>query len=140
LTLLRLILPAFATVLCLGCGPEGLEADPATPAAAPDVYVVRGEVVSLPGRDDPTRGFYVRHEAIDDFKGGDGAVLGMDAMTMRFPVDDPAVLEGIEVGDKVELTYEVNWHGEPMQRATRVLELPADTELVYRKARPPSAR
>jgi hypothetical protein len=99
---------------------------------------VRGEVTALPAADDPTRGFYVRHEAIDDFKAPDGSVLGMDAMTMQFPLDDPALLEGVEVGDKVELLYEVAWHGAPSQRITRLRKLPADTELKFRDARPPS--
>jgi len=129
--------------LCAGCSGEEPAPVAAAPAAAPDatadVYIVRGEVATLPPPERPTRGFYVHHEAIDDFRGSDGTIVGMDAMTMLFPLDDPALLEGLAVGDKVELTYEVNWHGEPMQRVTALRRLPADTELVFRNAHPPNA-
>jgi len=124
-----------------GCGGDDSATDAAQPAAAaePDHYTVRGEVTALPAADDPTRGFYVRHEAIDDFKAPDGSVLGMDAMTMQFPLDDPTLLDGVAVGDKVELTYEINWHCAPTQRVTRLRKLPPETELEFRDARPPSS-
>jgi len=127
--------------ICAGCSGEQPAPVATAPAAAPavsaDVYIVRGEVATLPAPERPTRGFYVHHEAIDNFRGSHGTIIGMDAMTMLFPLDDPALLEGLAVGDKVELTYEVNWHGEPMQRVTALRRLPADTELVFRNARPP---
>jgi Cu/Ag efflux protein CusF len=128
LTFLSLVL---ATLPGVGCGRETAQPESAPPTAAIDVYVVRGEVVELPDMDSAAGGFYVRHEAIEEFKAADGTVVGMDAMTMRFPLRDPALLDGISVGDKVELTYEVNWHGQPMQQATRVVKLPADTELNF---------
>ena len=126
-----------ATAL-LGCSggsepPPKSAAAAAEPARTPDVYLVRGEVVALPG-ENQAGGFRVRHEAIDDFKAADGSVAGMDSMTMRFPVSDPALLDGLAVGDKVELRYEVDWGGDPMQQVTAVRRLPADTELVFRDA------
>jgi Cu/Ag efflux protein CusF len=127
-----------ATLLWFGCGREAPPAEPAATSAPADVYVVRGEVVRLPNADDGSGGFYVRHEAIDDFKAADGSVIGMDAMTMRFPLSDPALLDGLAVGDKVEITYEVDWHGQPMQQATKVTKLPPETELVFREANPGS--
>jgi hypothetical protein len=128
------------SVLYPGCGRDDPATDSAQPATAtePDRYTVRGEVTALPAADDPTRGFYVRHEAIDDFKAPDGSVLGMDAMTMQFPLDDPALLNGVAVGDRVELIYEVSWQGAPTQRVTGVRKLPPDTKLEFRDARPPS--
>jgi hypothetical protein len=127
----------------LGCsaGPEppsGDAPEAAAPATAPDLYLVRGEVVSLPG-EGQAGGFRVRHEAIDDFKAADGTVIGMDSMTMRFPVADPALLDGLAVGDKVELRYEVDWDGDPMQQVTAIRRLPAETALVFRDALPPEA-
>jgi Cu/Ag efflux protein CusF len=97
---------------------------------------VRGEVVGLPDPASPTVGFYVRHEAIDDFKAADGTIAGMDAMTMQFPLTDPSLLQGVNAGDKVELTYRVDWHGDPMQDVTVLRKLPPDTELVFREAEP----
>jgi Cu/Ag efflux protein CusF len=129
-----------ALVLFTACGrdaPDEPSESPAAPAVNSDVYIVRGEVAALPASGDTTYGFQVRHEAIDDFRAADGTVLGMDAMTMQFPVYDPRLLEGVAVGDKVELTYEVNWHGEPIQRVSALRKLPSDTVLEFRKAEPP---
>ena len=134
----RAVALAWITFL-LGCG-----AAPEPPAATgnetevpADVYVVRGELVRLPEGGDPSAGFHVHHEAIDDFRGADGSVIGMDAMTMRFPLDDPSLLEGLEVGDKVELVWEVRWGADVPQYTRAVRRLPAETELVFREATPP---
>jgi hypothetical protein len=93
-------------------------------------------VVRLPDSADSGVGFYVRHEAIDDFKDTEGAVVGMDAMTMQFPLSDPSLLEGLAVGDKVELTYLVDWQGDPMQDVGAVTRLSPEVELEFREARP----
>lgn len=140
---MKRIAAGLVLLLC-ACSGNGSAPEPAAgettaaPEAPPaDVYIVRGEVERLPGADDPARGFYVHHEAIDDFKASDGTVLGMDAMVMQFPLRDASLLEGIAVGDKVELTYEVNWHATPQQNVSSIAKLPAETELVYRAAQPP---
>jgi len=119
----------------LSCGGDA-PTEAAPQSATANVYVVRGEVVGLPDPAHPTVGFYVRHEAIDDFKGAEGTIVGMDAMTMQFPPADPSLLEGVAVGDKVELTYRVDWHGDPMQIFTELRKLPPETELEFRSAEP----
>jgi len=121
----------FAFLLVAGCASQ-----PAPPPPAPDVYTIRGVVVELPVSGDDSSGFYVRHEAIDDFRGVDGKVWGMDAMTMRFTPSEELSLDEIDVGDKVEMVFEVDWHGDPPQRVTRVTELPPETQLVFREANP----
>ncbi|MEO1128382.1 MAG: hypothetical protein AAFX05_01595 [Planctomycetota bacterium] len=111
-------------------------------------YVVRGEVVALP--DDMLSDFKVRHEAIPEYRRPDGK-LGMDVMSMPFwpPVGMPESdieperiegfsLEGIEIGDKVAVTFEVRMTDSDIldytlvgYYATRVEKLPADTELDF---------
>jgi Cu/Ag efflux protein CusF len=131
--------PCLSAVLllscALSCGGEA-PADATSQSTTASVYVVRGEVVGLPDPAYPTVGFYVRHEAIDDFRAADGTIAGMNAMTMQFPLTDPSLLQGVNVGDKVELTYLVDWHGEPMQDVTALRKLAPDTELEFRDADP----
>lgn len=96
----------------------------ATPAA---VYTVRGRVASLPEAGKPASEFRVQHEAIDNFVGVDGK-LGMKSMTMAFPSRDVS-LEGLAVGDVIELTFEVNWMNQPRMKTTKIVKLPHDTVL-----------
>jgi hypothetical protein len=137
-------LPIVLALIAIACGGGAADdpGDPGSAATAPgaqaDRYAVRGEVVSLPASPDSGTGFYVRHEAIDDFKDADGNVVGMDAMTMQFPLSDPSLLEGVAVGDKVELVYLVDWHGGTMQDVGAVTLLSPDVELEFREARPPT--
>jgi len=123
--------------------PEGTQLDFETRLPDTIIFETRGEVVHLPG---PLHDFEVRHEAVPDFPNPDGTT-GMDVMVMPFwpPVRSQGVqpqripddldLQGIEVGDKVLITWEVQ-----VDRATRapigfyaldVEELPADTELDF---------
>jgi hypothetical protein len=59
----------------------------------------------------------------------------MNTMTMPFPVAAELSLEGIAIGDKVELTFEVRFDTEkdsPVSyEATEVVKLPAETELDF---------
>lgn len=92
-------------------------------------YTVRGEVVAMPTADEAMQ---IRHEAIPDFKGPDK--MGMDVMVMPFPFAEGVSIEGIEVGDKVMLTFSVDYEDgwSPLEhRVIRYKELPADTELDF---------
>lgn len=144
--LLTLILSAGLLAGCGGTGGE--EATPAAddagtaPQAAEDDarrYEVRGEITAVPDPEDPLSNLVIRHEAIDDFVSFEGEVVGMSSMSMPFPVADDVSLEGVEVGDKVEFTLLVDWEGDPAYQVVRLEELPADTELEYRKAQPPDS-
>ncbi|HYE03565.1 MAG TPA: copper-binding protein [Phycisphaerales bacterium] len=98
---------------------------------------MRGIVTELP--DPATRkGFRVRHEAIDTFKNARGETVGMGAMTMHFPLAPGVALEGVEVGDVVELTFEVWSRPRIRYHVTRVVRLPKETKLEFREARPPA--
>ncbi len=116
--------------------PEEAEPEVSEPVV-PETYTVRGEIVELPDPEDPTSGFFVYHEAIDEFRGIDGEVVGMSSMTMPFPVADGVDLEGLGRGDIVEFDLQVDWEGDPATLVTRVEELPQDTILEFRGARPP---
>lgn len=116
--------------------PTAVEQTPPAEAAAPEphVYTVRGEIVSLPEAGNPRADLRIKHEAIDNYRRGD-KVVGMNAMTMPFPVAEGVSLEGLAVGDKVEFVFEVQM---PQYQITRITKLPADTVLEFRKANPPA--
>lgn len=99
-----------------------------------DRYTVRGQVAMLPTPGNPASEFQVRHEAIPHFVGQDGE-LGMDTMTMPFPLADGLVLPSVKVGDKVELTFEVDYDTALKQltgyRAVGATILPPETELDF---------
>lgn len=112
----------------------GCQKHPPTPekqvSPAPDaVYVVRAKVVELPDPANPTKEFRLHHEAIPTFKTPEGKVVGMHEMEMPFPVSEPKLLDGIQVGDLVEITF-ADWY-KPVRtyKVTKVVKLPADTKL-----------
>ena len=132
-----LLLLLAALVAGAACGPgdggDGGDAPAGTPVESEDTrrYTVRGEVTALAASYQPANTLRIRHEAIPDFVGYDGEVVGMASMTMPFPVAEEVDVEGIEVGDRVEFTMEVAWEGSPPYRITRIEELPAGTELDF---------
>ena len=85
-------------------------------------YTVKGRVEQLPDPRVPGSMFQVHHEDIPGFVRQDGT-LGMNAMTMPFPPAPGVSLEGLSVGDEVELTFEVLWDRIPPQQATAVRKL-----------------
>ena len=146
----RVILPAAAlavslTALCAGCaGPGGGAKDAGTAAAPPaaaepaatpsgpvQTYEMRGVVAGLPDPNDPSKEFLIHHEAVADFTDIDGDVVGMDSMTMPFPLAEGVSLAGLAVGDKVRFTLEVEWDGDPPYRITRIDKLPPDSALDF---------
>jgi hypothetical protein len=97
-------------------------------------YTVRAQVVQPP---DAATGLYIYHEAIDDWVSRDGKMDGMDPMAMPFPVAKGVPLTGIQANDKVEVTLHVDWDADTPVEITRVRELPPDTKLTFRAAKPP---
>jgi len=128
---LLLALP-FGLAACGG----GSESDPEAEATEGEVarYTVRGEVVQLPDPDNPAAQLQIRHEAIPDFRSG-GEVVGMESMTMPFPVAEGVSLEGLSPGDKIEFTFETRYAPDTQLvegfRIVRVTPLPAETELHF---------
>jgi len=118
--------PLALLLLVAGCAEGGREGD-AEAEAAVQRYEVRGEVTRLPSAG--VDALSVRHEAIPGFVGIDGEVVGMESMTMPFPLAEGVAPDGLEVGDKVGFTLEVEWEGDPPYRITRIEALGAETVL-----------
>lgn len=92
-------------------------------------YTVRGQVASLPAGDDPLQ---VRHEAIPEFRNGEK--MGMNVMTMPFPLGEGVSLEGVQPGDKLSITFSVDYQEgwSPINyRVVSYEKLPAETELDF---------
>ena len=109
-----------------GCGPKQAKTEGRD-------YTLRAQVVKPPD----ASGLYLYHEAVDDWVGRDGKVTGMDTMAMPFPVAPGVALEGIQANDKVEVKLHVDWSSDRPAEITGVRELPPDTQLVFRAAKPP---
>ena len=102
----------------LGCGRDpGYE----------HLYTTRGIIITLPG-DKAYEEFIIHHETIPDYISINGSV-GMNEMAMPIPVPDKSVLDGINVGDKVELTFGERFEPDHKMGVTAIKKLPADTEL-----------
>lgn len=71
----------------------------------------------------------IRHEAIPDFVDGYGEKRTMESMAMAFGVSPGVSLDGLEIGDKVEIRFHVDRERYPTFHITAVRELPADTAL-----------
>jgi hypothetical protein len=99
-------------------------------------YTTRGQVVQLPDPANPGTGLTLNHEAVDQFVDRQGELVGMDPMSMPFPVAKGVSLDGIQVSDVVEFDLHVDWSKEPAAEITRIRELPAGTKLDFRAAKP----
>lgn len=131
-TPIRLVLTLLAAALLFAaCGSEPATNETSDPD--PGVYTVRGRVVAMPST--PDGEIQIEHEAIHDLVDFRGNVVGMDAMTMFFPLEADA--GEIAAGDVVEFDLLVDWNAEPLSRITRIEKLPEDTELVFGRAEPP---
>jgi Cu/Ag efflux protein CusF len=155
----RLLILAVALIALIGCERKGDDqSDNTTPPAATaagnkdaqapaapevpaiadaDVYVIRGLIKMLPDPAKPASSLMIRHQAIDNFVGRDGKVIGMNSMVMPFTVAEGLSLDGLAVGDIVEFTWEVA-PGHTPAAVTKIVKLPPDTQLEFRKANPPT--
>ncbi len=132
----RLVVCLLVSCCALAACNRADDADSQSSAASFDVhqYVVRAEIITLPTETDPDAELKIRHEMIPDFHGQDGQ-HGMKAMTMPFPTADELDLSPFSVGDKVSLTFTVDYDRQEDKllayRATKLEPLPADTTLVF---------
>jgi hypothetical protein len=99
-------------------------------------YTTRGQVIQLPDPANPGTGLTLNHEAVDQFVDRQGELVGMDPMSMPFPVAKGVSLDGLQVSDVVEFDLHVDWSKEPAAEITRIRELPAGTKLDFRAAKP----
>ena len=103
-------------------------------------YTVRGRVAELPQAGNPASAFEIAHQAVDDFVDRQGEVVGMDPMTMSFPLSPQVSLEGLAVNDPIEFTLHVDWQANPPVRITRLHKLPPGTPIEFRAARSPGKK
>ena len=121
---------ATATLLA-GCGTDAGQTDDAATQAT--TYTVRGRVLEMPAA--PGGEIRLEHEAIHGFVDFRGDVVGMDAMTMSFPLAEGAAGE-IVANDIVEFDLRVDWNADPLSTVTRLGKLPDDTEMAFGRAEP----
>ncbi len=120
----RVPLVALPLLAALACQ-RASDARPAA-AVAGQRYTVRAEVVALPPR--PGDPLMLRHEPIPDFVDRSGAVVGMRAMVMPFPVSAEVPLAGLAPGDKIRFTLSVDW-AQGRYLVERIERLPPETAL-----------
>jgi Cu/Ag efflux protein CusF len=109
-----------------GCS-DGDEAGSAT-TGAPETheYAVRGEITQLPDAESGKQ-LRIHHEQIPTFISRQGELVGMNEMTMDFPLGEGVDISGFEVGDKVSFIMVVDWN--PAYYITSISKLPPETEL-----------
>jgi len=131
---------AISAVLALAVGCQGSSTSaPAAGQATVRRYTVRGAIERLPDPKGPIREMMLHHEAIDDFVDTSGQVVGMDSMVMPFPVAASVSLDGLAVGDEVEVVFAIDWSRSSFQ-VERLGKLPKGTPLQFGKAHPGPAR
>eukprot|EP00752_Nemacystus_decipiens_P016084 g14380.t1 len=91
------------------------------------VYTTRGVIIALPG-EKAYQDFLVHHERIPDYVSINGTI-GMNEMVMPFPAGDRSMLEGLAVGDKVEITYGETHEPQFSTGLIAITKLPDDTEM-----------
>jgi hypothetical protein len=132
----RPVRPGFFVRLAVGLAATGavcvLPALPAcdkapAPTAGP-THTVRGRVTALPVPGDPSSAFSLFHETIPDWLRPDGT-RGMNAMIMPFPLAKGVSIDGIVVGDAVEVVVRQYTMGPLPYETLSVKKLPADTAL-----------
>jgi len=106
-------------------------AQPEATVPPPDAtYSVRGEIAKMPGG--ASSELWIQHEAIPDFRNDKGETVGMESMTMPFPVGAGVSLEGLAPGDRVAFDFEVRWQGSGRPLAiTKIERLPDGTRLGF---------
>lgn len=104
----------------------GCDRTPA-PAAGP-THTVRAKVMGLPTANDPSSAFTLLHEDIPGWLAPDGS-KGMHSMQMPFPVARGVSLDGVALGDKVEVTVRQFMSGPTPYEVSALRKLPPDTKL-----------
>lgn len=123
-------LPLLAAALLL-LGATGCGQDPGYEYT----YTVRAIVKSLPG-DRATDEFIVHHETIPDYQSINGSV-GMNEMMMPIPVPNRLALAGLQVGDKIELTFGERFEPDHRMGLISAKKLPDDTVMNLGNAKAP---
>ena len=133
------IIAILGAIIAAGCSHGQRNDQPAGAASDARMYVIRGEVISVPQAGKPGTQFIVKHEPIDNFRDASGQIVGMNTMGMPFTPGKGVSLEGIRPGDKIEMRWVIQWKPEAKEYVESVQKLPAETQLRFGKAYPPTA-
>jgi Cu/Ag efflux protein CusF len=130
------IIAMLASIAAAGCSRGQRNEQPAGAGDA-QIYVIRGEVISVPQAGKPGTEFIVKHEPIDNFHDESGQIVGMSTMSMPFTPGKGLSLEGIKPGDKIEMRWFLQWKPETKEYVQSVRKLPSETQLRFGEAHPP---
>ena len=132
------VIAILGAIIIAGCSSGQTNEQPAAAASDAQTYVVRGEVISVPQAGKPGTQFIVKHEPVDNFRDASGQIVGMNTMAMPFTPGKGVSLEGIRPGDKIEMRWVIQWKPEAKEYLESVRKLPAETQLRFGKAHPPT--
>jgi hypothetical protein len=122
-----------AILLITGCGEGGSPSSTATPEVS-HTYQVRGVVVEiLPDA------LMIHHQAIDNYIGPHGQVVGMDPMVMRFQLAPALHTDDFHLKDVLDFSFEDRPQGQGFV-IVEAHRLPPGTALDFRAARPREPR
>lgn len=127
---LGLGLLALGAVACGGRGEAPDTIIEQEPTASAHVFKVRAEVMRVPADASPE--IYLHHEAIEGFVDPRGKVVGMDPMTMPFPLAKTSLAKGLSAGDKVMMTLVIDWPAPHPVLVTSLEPLPPETPLDFK--------
>jgi Cu/Ag efflux protein CusF len=105
-------------------GSEKASADKAGTKSANASYTVRAMV-----KGKAASSVMLHHEAIPDFVNASGEKAPMMSMSMKFGLKDATIAAEVKPGDKVSVTFEVDWNKKPAVIANKFEKLPEETEL-----------
>lgn len=132
------IVAVIGAIVAAGCSRGQSNKTTAASARDAQIYMLRGEVISVPLTDKPGTEFIVKHEPIDSFRDASGQIVGMSSMGMPFTPGKGVSLEGIKPGDKIEMRWVVQWQPEAKEFVESVHRLPIETQLRFGEAHPPT--
>ncbi|HTM21057.1 MAG TPA: copper-binding protein [Kofleriaceae bacterium] len=87
-------------------------------------YTARAKIEAIDGRE-----LTLRHEAIPNFVNAFGDKVTMDSMAMPFAAGEGVAIDGLAVGDLVEVRFHTDWDKSPTLRIDAISKLPAGTKL-----------
>ena len=130
------IIAMLGAIIAAGSSCGQRNEQPTGAASDSQIYLIRGEVISVPQADKRGTEFIVKHEPIDNFRNASGQIVGMSTMGMPFTPGKDVLLDGIKPGDKIEMSWVLQWKPEAKEYVESVRKLPIETQLRFGDAHP----
>ncbi len=132
------IIAMLGAIIAAGCSYGQRNEQPTGVASDAQIYLIRGEVMSVPQAGKSGTQFIVKHEPIDNFRNAGDQIVGMSTMGMPFTPGKGVLLDGIKPGDKIEMRWVMQWKPEAKEYVESVRKLPMETQLRFGDAHPPT--